>query len=630
MGRRPGRLALCAALCVLAVIGAPKARAGEQPTWCRLGIALAPGPRSPARFDPIGAICVRLPREAISVRALEPGGGHWRTASTRAEAGKWVYCAWNPAGKPIRYKRTEPVTLGRLAPGTYVIDFMPGKRTGSDFAWVLPKVVECDLRADRVVTLELDAVRPVRVDGQLVLGVGGNGRRGTRIVCLDVTGGHTHPVTRAAADARGRFSLSLYPTRQYRLIAQVGLGGSRLVQEGPTFRPEDYRAAVLQWRVDTDDRGAGAIVVRVDSEGERVAYTEHAEVVVRGEKSIANLPVKNGRYEMPVFKGVEEDRSYLVAGHTYRVAIGVPPGDRYYIGGPASFRVPEPGQEPFVFELLLAPKPELQVECVDATTGQALNAYSLVLSGDAQEAPSLVFRSPAKRDQPWRLRPGHYEGKAMAGGYAAKAVVLDVPPRQARVPLKVALEPLGRLRVRLRGPDGELVAGRAELYVPGNPLLRPGAHAHMGADGTVTIPCNRGARAVLRASSAGLAPVLVPIEPGQDGADVRLGRGTELRAQVHLAGQLLSARAAGGLALVALEPRPLLYDVGLPDQDGIIALRVLPGQYRLYLVLTEVRKGAYHIDDLRIEGPTERSYRFRSPEALEPKRVRDPLVAPVP
>jgi hypothetical protein len=164
------------------------------------------------------------------------------------------------------------------------------------------------------------------------------------------------------------------------------------------------------------------------------------------------------------------------------------------------------------------------------------------------------------------------------------------------------------------------------FYTDREPDPERAGEAPVGEDRTAIIPYDDGRPATLTVRAGGFAPAFVRIQPGQREATVELSRGVQVEADVRVAGRLFSREDRGGLAFVRRGFGLVGFVAAQAQEDGRIAVRLMPGDYGVYLMAPKAWKWAFHLEDITVEGDVKMTYHFASFDELETRKVNDDLV----
>ena len=522
-----------------------------------------------------------------------------------------------------------PVFMRGLWPGKYRIDFVPGLKYRATHAWVLREPVDVDIQGHAKLELNLVPVEPIQVRGQLRLPKGAMTSVAKRHVGLaDVTAGSRHRLTSATTDQEGKFSITTFPGRRYRFTTGLGIRGADLSVDSEPFAPADYADRTFEWLLAKASLATWRIELLVEQDGQRVPYREKAYLSLDGERTGAGGTIRDGVRRISVFRGVEEHFTYLVEGHRYRIRLSSPTAQRFYLKGPGSFTVPKGLTVERAFQLVLAPKPELKFRCIDQATGQPMEKYRLFVGPAQSEGSSVgVYQPPAPHAPPTRLAPGKYTLRGEAKGYKRLERAVAIAPKPLEQTVDIAFSPLSPIRVRVARPAGHAGACQVRLFYTDGFEPRPELRARLGADDTVSIPCDDDRPRALHVMAQGLAPFLVPVEKQDTDITVHMTPGVELALEVRVNGEQFGRDNPAMVFLtVPRIHRMAFYQRAMLSEDGKATLRVLPGEYALYFAVPKAWKWGYHLGAIEVEGDLVKTYEFASFDELEPNRVTDDLV----
>jgi len=643
-------------LCAAAfLVGSALARLAEAGATCELEIRLKAGADAPdLPFEPIGKLAVLIPKRLPSPRTPETATARTRPSTAirgSAPPSRWPDYAkirktstqgWRVehASGPSewiyieQYSRRHavslagPVVLGGLRPATYRIDYLPRTKRRGDRAWVLPKPVEVELKGKAEVVLELQLLEPFSARGRIRLPEGTLRPLEKRHMFLqDVTAGHRHRLRDTRTDADGHFAFVVYPKRRYRFRTVLGTGGGLDVQS-EVFAAEDYRDKVFEWLLAKASLATWRIELLVEQDGQRVPYREKAYLSLDGERTGAGGTIRDGVRRISVFRGIEEHFGYLVEGHRYRIQLSSSTAQRFYSKGPGSFTVPKGLTGERAFQLVLAPKPELKLRCIDQATGEPMEKYRLFLRPAQGEGSSLgVCQPPPPHAPPTRLAPGKYTLRGEAKGYKRLERAVAIAPKPLEQTVDIAFSPLSPIRVRVARPAGHAGACQVRLFYTDGFEPRPESRARLGGDDTVSIPCDDDRPRALHVMAQGLAPFLVPVEKQDTDITVHMTPGVQLALEVRVNGEQFGRDNPAMVFLtVPRIHRMALYQRAMLSEDGKATLRVLPGEYALYFAVPKAWKWGYHLGAIEVEGDLVKTYEFASFDELEPNRVTDDLV----
>jgi len=623
---------------LLALAAAQWAAAGEPK--CALEITLRPAPSSPIRLAASGNVAVQLPEKSAKellrtghVSDLQPSSPGWRPGPS-TEKGRWVYFAWRTTEKRIPHAETPPIVLGGLRPGHYRVDFMPQQpTTAAQYVWLLPTPVECEVAERTKVRLELQAKRPSLVRATIRSGADKGGASGEKrgIYCYDVTAGHSCRVAKVAPDEEGRVSLLLLPARTYAFRTRLGRGGSSRVVDSQSFTADEYRERTFEWTLAGDLVATWRVHLVVREGGKKTPFRQDAQLHIQGKTLSTTMGVEKGQRVLSVFKGGEEGMTYLVAGNRYALKLSDPTGRDYCILGPNTFEVPKTIKGEGAFEVLLGRRRKLRLECVDAPTGRALPAFTMAFRSTKEGGPAYEFRTPPPpHSLPLSVAPGTYAVAVSAPRHRSELLRVEVEPATTPKLVKAVLPLLDQLRVTIHAPEDE----RPHLHVMVEYQDRRGRAEHMQVlDDTVVFEYDDRRPAVLSVRhehATEYAAQVIPLKPGQRQVAVELTRGILFEADLRVGGRPFSEERPGFLAFVAPGPPRLLGGRAFPRKDGTVAVRLMPGEYAVYLVAQEAGRVAFHLDDIKVDRDSKRAYEFPSFKELEGKKTDDPLKRPLP
>ncbi|MBM4034646.1 MAG: hypothetical protein FJ291_23120 [Planctomycetes bacterium] len=601
---------------------------------CELTISLKSGGSADIGFDPFGRVALRLPHPPEGRPPVkEAGGPGWTFEYGPEHKQGWVYRVCELSHP---YAVAPKLVLSGLKAGKYTLDFLPGLKYQAEHTWVLPKPIEFELTDKADVTMTLQPMKPIRISGLVRVPKGamrGPGKRG--LFLLDVTAGHYCRLGQSAqTDEEGRFSLLLFPTRTYRLVTHLGMApGPEQVTD--QFAPEQYKERVFEWLLDRDSVATWHLDLVVEEKGQRAPYHEEAFVEIKGSKTGGTWTIYKGKRAISVFRGIEESFTYFVEGHEYKVALaGGKVAESFYIKGPSRFKIPEGASGEQVFELVLARKVEVRFRCLDAATDRPLPEFGLRLAAPGSEVEGYSFRHPAPAGYvPAKIEPGKWNLRGDAKGYKRTETTIEVADTPLQQSLDVKFSPLTGLRVVLKPPEKQPIAGAAWLYyVDGN---RPtqASITRLQGETAATIPCDDGRPRVLRIEATGLAPVVLHVPKGQTEVSIDLSQGVIFEIDVQIGDERFGPKDRAGLMLVRRDPllkfrpgfEPIPYAGARFREDGCASVRLLPGDYGVYLAAPKGWKWPYHLEDIKVEGELKKAYRFGNYDELRPKRVTDDL-----
>jgi hypothetical protein len=523
--------------------------------------------------------------------------------------------------------------LRGLRAGHYRIDFTPVRPTRArQYVWTLPRPAECDLTGRGRVRLILEAKRStdvrVAIRSGRDAGVDGKGRRA---FWYDVTAGHMRRLAEVRTDAEGRASLLAVPGRSYVLRTKLGTSALSRVVQSPAFTAAEYADRPFEWTLSGEPVAAWRIELVLRNGDNEAPFRQDAQLHIQGKGLSTTMGLDGGRRTLSVFKGGEEGMTYLVAGHHYELTLSDPTSRDFYIRGDAAFDVPRDIAGERTLTVVLGRKRDLRLECVDAATGRALPAFSMTFRELEEGRAAHQFRVPSgPHSLPHRVVPGSYDVEAAARGYQEEQMRIEIGAGTEPQRVRAVLSPLDLLSVTLDGPEDAWHHAHAWIdYLDRKGRVRPARVAEH------TIIFQRDSR---RPAALFIRPGLseeyasqsILLRPDQKAVTVHLQPGVLFEAKVQVGGRPFSRQRPGGLVFVELGPPRLLAARGLPREDGIVASRLLPGKYAVYLIAAETGESVFHLGDVNVVRDMKRTYEFGSFADLEPRRASDPLRTPAP